>query len=356
MNFIHTSDIHLASKLTSKLPSAKASARRKELTESFFRLTDEAMKRGCAAVIIAGDLFDTEKITEKELDSLFAIIERADNLAFIYLEGNHEKSVISSFGKALPENLYIFGEGWTYYKIGDVTVAGRSETSPDMFSTLKLDPGSKNIVVLHGELRDHSQTGGIIGLNDAAGKNIDYLALGHYHTYRTYPIDKRGYAVYSGAPEGRGFDEAGELGYVLISEKAIGFEHKFIPFAKRKLLSVDVDVTGAKSTHEIEEKTTAALGDIGSENLVRANLVGAKDIEARCDKDFLTQRFSEKFYYFEIKDRSKITARPEDYRFDKSLKGEFIRLCLADERLSDDMREKVIRCGISALLGEAFDE
>ena len=68
-------------------------------------------------------------------------------------------------------------------------------------------------MVLHGELRDKSAQGGVIGLTEAANKNIDYMALGHYHTYSEAQIDKRGVAVYSGTPEGRGgeahLDKAG---------------------------------------------------------------------------------------------------------------------------------------------------
>ena len=35
MKIIHTSDVHLASRLSARLPSSKASLRRRELTESF---------------------------------------------------------------------------------------------------------------------------------------------------------------------------------------------------------------------------------------------------------------------------------------------------------------------------------
>ena len=47
-------------------------------------------------------------------------------------------------------------------------------------------------------------------------------------------------------------------------------------------------------------------------------------------------------YYFEIKDSSKLMTRAEDYKYDKSLKGEFIRLCLDDDSLSDEEKEKML--------------
>ena len=109
-------------------------------------------------------------------------------------------------------------------------------------------------------------------------------------------------------------------------------------------------------THDVETRIKDALIGENPENLVRINFIGDRELELRCDRDFLTQRFSETFYYFEIKDSSKLLTRTEDYRYDKSLKGEFIRLCLADETLSDEEKEKIIHCGLSALMGEAFDE
>ena len=356
MKIIHTSDVHLASKLSARLPSSKASLRRRELTESFFRMCRDGMEMGASAMIIAGDLFDSDKATKKELDTVLSIIDRAENMKFFYLPGNHERSLVKSSGELLPKNLYIFDSEWTYFDLSDITIAGRSETAPDAFSSLKLDSSRKNIVVLHGELRDRTKAGGVIGLKDAADKNIDYLALGHYHTYSSGRIDRRGVYAYSGTPEGRGFDETGELGFSLIDVSEWGVSHKFVPFAKRKMLVVDVDISDTLRTHEVEARMNDALTGVGEENIIRVNFIGQRELELRCDKEFLSRKFSESFYYLEIKDSSKLLTRAEDYKYDRSLKGEFIRLCLEDETLSDEEKEKIIHCGLSALSGEAFDE
>ena len=356
MKIIHTSDLHLASRLSTRLPSSKVAARRRELTESFFRMCRDGMNGDASAMIIAGDLFDTEKATRKDLDTVLSIIERAESMKFFYLPGNHERSLVKASGETLPENLFIFDNDWTYFDLDGITIVGRCETSEDAFDSLKLDPTRKNIVVLHGELRDRTREGGIIGLKDAADKSIDYLALGHYHTYSSGRIDNRGVYAYSGSPEGRGFDETGEHGFSLIEASKSGIYHQFIPFAKRKLLSLDVDISGALRTHEVEAKISGALAGIGEENMIRVNFIGERELELRCDKEFLTHKFSDRFYYFEIKDSSTLSTRAEDYKYDRSLKGEFIRLCLEDTSLSDEEKEKIIHCGLSALAGEAFDE
>ena len=354
MKLLHTSDIHLASPLTSKLPSSKVTSRRRELFSSFLRLTERAKMTGASGIIIAGDLFDSERIRKSELDSLFSVILSSPEISFFYLAGNHEKDAVTRSGLK-ADNLFIFGEGWTSFSFGDVIIHGRTETSADMFDTIPTDKSRFNIAVLHGELKQRSAEGGVIGLGDAAGRGIDYLALGHYHTYSERAIDKRGVAVYSGSPEGRGFDELGDMGYSEITVSGGEVTHRFVSLAKRKIHEIPVDITGAMTTPDIERRIAAAVSEIPTDDLVRSLFVGVRELELRCDKEYLKERFSNRFYYFEIKDKSGLTVRAEDYRYDKSLRGEFIRMVLSDESLSDSEREKIIHCGLSALSGEAFD-
>jgi DNA repair exonuclease SbcCD nuclease subunit len=354
MKIIHTSDIHLASPLTSRLPAAKASARSKEIEATFARICRGAENLSAEAVIIAGDLFDSEKISARLLDTVISLITSSSSVTFFYLPGNHEEDALLRSGIKLPENLKIFGEGWTYFKLGDVTFAGLRAIKEDSFEALNLPEGGKNIVVLHGELREY-RSEEAIALSECRGKNIDYMALGHYHSYSETKIDKRGVAVYSGTPEGRGFDEAGDAGVVVIDTEE-PLRYGFVPFAKRALRIVKLDVDGATMTHQIEEKISSAIAGICDADLVRVVLTGRRGVEFRCDKDILTSKFENRFFYFEIKDETKLDASAEDYIYDKSLKGEFIRLCLAEKGLDERQKELIIRCGLSALAGEIFDE
>ena len=66
MKFLHTSDIHIDSPLTSRLSAEKIRERKQELLRNFSRLVLEARNRGAEAIIIAGDLFDNEKISKKK--------------------------------------------------------------------------------------------------------------------------------------------------------------------------------------------------------------------------------------------------------------------------------------------------
>ncbi len=356
MKILHTSDIHLNSPLTSRLPSEKIRERRRELLSGFGRLVEEAKLFHAEAMIIAGDLFDSDKVSRKALDTALNVIEAEPRITFFYLQGNHEGDSLLASGRPLPENLKTFGEEWTYYKLGDLTVAGQSRICEGMFDSLKLPKDGKNIVILHGELRDRSSAPESIGIKEAAGKNIDYMALGHYHSYSTEAIDDRGAAVYSGTPEGRGFDETGDKGYVLLSTDGTRVIHSFRSFAKRRLHIVPLELDGAIKSVELGERAERVLRGISYNDIVRLELCGRYHPNFWKDTESLRRDFGNRFYYFEIKDSSKMAINPEDYKNDMSLKGEFIRTVSADESLDQETKEKIIACGINALMGEELFE
>lgn len=354
MKLIHTSDIHIDSPLTARLSSDKIRERRRELLLSFSHLAAEAKRLGAVGIIIAGDLFDSERVSKKALTTALDVIESTPELAYFYLFGNHEKRALSESGMALPKNLYIFGEDWTHFELGDILISGRSVCSENMFDTLRVAHGKRNIVVLHGELRDNSAYPDVIGKKDAAGRGIDYLALGHYHSYSENRLDRKTVAVYSGTPEGRGFDEVGKKGFVLLDTDGDAIKHTFVSSAKRQLHRIEVDITGAERPSEIEQRCHAALADLPSSDLVRLELIGSYQPNLFKDAESIRRTFADRYYFFEVKDLSKIEINPQAYKNDKSLKGEFIRLVSSDPALTDEEKQRIIGAGLYALMGEEY--
>lgn len=352
MKFLHTSDLHIGSPLTSRLSQEKIRERKNELMATFEKMIEEAVYQKALAFIIAGDLFDSEKITRSTAERVLSAISRYPTLDFLYLSGNHEKNALIECGIPLPRNLKLFSEQWTYFNYGEVCIAGRSDISPDMFETLDLDYGKTNIVVLHGALTDGKSGGDAIGRRELEGKKITYLALGHYHSYSEHKIDDTGIAVYAGTPEGRGFDEVGEKGFVMIETDGRHLSHTFTPFAKRRLMIVDVDLTDALTRADIDARADAALCGIAHTDMVRMRLCGKRIPELFPDVDAIKSRWQSSFYHFEIKDESSLRIDPDEYKYDRSLKGEFIRLVTSKADLSGDDKDKIIRMGLAALMGE----
>ena len=101
-------------------------------------------------------------------------------------------------------------------------------------AVLELNREDFNIVMLHGQ--DSVRPGEeLIALPLLRNKSIRYLALGHIHSYKCEKLDLDGRYCYCGCLEGRGFDECGEKGFVLLDINGDRLSSEFIPFAYRKM-------------------------------------------------------------------------------------------------------------------------
>ncbi len=352
MKLIHCADLHLDSPMESNLPTEQAKERRSEILSTFSDLVRHADDNGADAILIAGDLFDSKRTTRKTEQYVLSLIEKHPDLSFFYLAGNHDSGNRLFSNATLPQNLYTFGNDWTSYALGEVYITGSEHPNPD---ELDLSADKINIVLLHGQQRETGTDElDVIPFRKYRGKNIDYLALGHLHAYREAPLDERGIACYSGCLEGRGFDECGQKGFVLLEIDRQKITHTFIPFARRTLREISCDLTYCNSHLEAENQLLAATEGIPSSDLVKAVLTGECAPDLMIDQTRLVQLLSERFYFAKLVNRTRLQIRPEDYLHDISLKGEFVRRVLTSD-LSDREKEEIIACGLRALGGEELD-
>lgn len=364
MRIIHCADLHLDSAMTSNLSPEKARERKGELLNAFNRMINYAVTNGVGAVIIAGDLFDTKKVSLTARNAVKNAIESNPEIRFYYLQGNHDAgSFLDSFN-VLPENLKLFDDDWKVYCEGEngrICIYGMELNGGrpvDWYNRLITDPDKINIVVLHGQeseskTKDKTE---IIPFSELRNKNIDYLALGHIHTFKKAKLDGRGIFCYPGCLEGRGFDEPGEHGFVMleINEENGEIRAEFIPNAERRMYIVEADITDCMTTEEISAKSERVLKEknIEPKHMVKLVLTGETDVNCEKDIPFIETRFRNSFYVFRVSDATKLRVDPEEYIRDESLKGEFVRTVLNAADLSDEERAEIIRCGINALKGE----
>lgn len=351
MKLIHCSDLHLDSPMETHLSAEQARERNHEILETFFRLVGYAREHSVDAVLIAGDLFDSNRVSEATASFVLDTIAQAADIQFLYLKGNHDEDRLAFAGRELPENLHLFGDHWDYVSFGDVTVAGVQLTRDNcetIYDDLILEESQLNIVTLHGQTA--TQPGeDQIALPLLRNRCIRYLALGHLHSYRKEPLDLEGEFCYCGCLEGRGFDECGEKGFVLIEVQAHRLTSTFVPFAARQLLEVPVDITGLTTVAELHQAMAQASAAIDPRNLVKFVLRGTYTLDTQKDLGFLRKMLH--FWFVRIKDESHLQLDPADYQHDISLKGEFIRLVMASDR-SETEKEQIIYCGLQALSGE----
>lgn len=349
MRIIHTSDLHLSSPIEAHLSPQRARQRREEITDSMRSLFDAAESLGAKAVIIAGDLFDSDSPSCRERDAFLDTVCLHDSINVYYLCGNHERDALQYSTTALPKNIHIFGSEWTYFDIGDVTIAGRRGTGERIFDMLKLDPGRKNIAVLHGAINSEEER---IPLGQARHLGLDYLALGHYHSHSVTAVDERAVAVYSGTPEGRGFDECGAKGFVLIDTDGGRVKYSFIPHAKREIKMIDVSMSGITSRDSLLRAAGDALSGTRYEDIIRLRLCGERDGAELPSADEIQRIYANKYFHFEVEDHTRDAFSVDEYAHDVSVIGEFLRLLDKRDDISDEDKRAIARLGIAALRAE----
>ncbi|MBP5152232.1 MAG: DNA repair exonuclease [Lachnospiraceae bacterium] len=356
MKLIHCADLHLDSKLNTNLSGNLASERRRELTDNFRRLVEYAADNGVSGVLICGDMFDTARVTAFTRNTVIKSMEDHPDIAFYLLKGNHDSESFIDEMEILPSNLYLFDSEWKSYDLAGVKIYG-VELSPDNSVRLQQDftpdPSEINIVMLHGQetetgSKDKAET---INLRNFKNKGINYLALGHIHEYRRESLDGMGIYCYPGCLEGRGFDEAGEHGFVLLNVDTETGEIKdtFVPFAKRRIYVCPVDITGLDNTYDILSRVKQVLKDspAGQGDMVKAVLTGEVDVECEKDLKFIEKSLEPDFYFVRVSDETVFKVDLDAFMLDETLKGEFVRLVMASEDLSADRKGQVVRMGLN---------
>ena len=361
MKLIHCADLHLDSKLAANLDRDKATLRRQELLDTFSKMVDYAADHGVDAILIAGDMFDKQHIRKQATARVTEEITTHPDIDFLYIQGNHDRSdFFQDLDPDLVPNLKLFNDSeWTGYRYDDVVITGR-EIMPDNAKTftmnLVLDQADVNIVMLHGQESDYEgkDKTEIIPLNELRGKYIDYLALGHIHTYKKAKLDDRGEYCYSGCLEGRGFDECGEKGFVLLTVTDKKVESEFIPFAKRKLHEVEVVVEPEETMPQILDAVEEALSDIPGDDMVKVILTGYVNMDGEADTDRIIKKFVDRFFFIKVYDRTKIRIDYDSFLSDRSLKGEFVRI-MQQADLPEDKKARIVEIGMKALMEEEIE-
>ena len=337
IKMIHCSDIHLDAVMSGLTDKTKAEERRNEILLTFVRMVRYAAKNGIKAVLIVGDLFDSIRISPATIDIVEKCITGNRDIDFYYVAGNHEKDAFLRELSEIPENLKTFSDRKTYrYDDEKLTI-----TSADDPEELNLLPEDFNIVLYHGTIKP----------NAWKGKNIDYLALGHFHELKEGSLGSRGRYCYSGCLEGRGFDECGEKGFIRLNIINGILEPIFMQASKRTIHEIEVDVSNARGTGDVDAFISDALErrNVPEEDLIKIVLKG--DTSQDINTGYLTKKYSDEYYAVRIVDETSLPDQHESNpQYDISLKGEFVRLVMEKE-WPEHEKQEVIRIGTQALGG-----
>lgn len=348
MKMIHCADIHLGSALTSRFGKDKAAIRKGELRLAFSAMVDYAREENIPVILLSGDVFDSDRPSKKDKEFFYQVVKNNPHIDFLYLRGNHDQR--SAYDMELP-NLKTFDDRWRCYRYGDTVIWGlelEGSNEATLYSAFQAERSSKNIVMLHGQLSDSPGPGRICP-SRLREKYIDYLALGHIHSYGVGSLDSRGIWCYPGCLEGRGYDETGEKGFVVIDTDDLSAP-QFIPRSRRVVRYLEMDLTGCADEYQALRHIQQELPPAG-EDLLRLELVGETAWDASDLSGELAPILEGRYFHYSVKNRTVRAFDLDSYAQEISLAGEFVRRVSALEGISEEERREIIQLGLRALDG-----
>jgi DNA repair protein SbcD/Mre11 len=210
LKLIHTSDVHLESDTFGSGP--RGDVFRDSVRRAFAGVIDVANGNRADLLLIVGDLFDSNRISDQSLDFAMKQIGRAQ-MPVVMIPGNHdahdERSIYAALPPAsLPQNLHLIlepeGVSIEFPELS-TRVWGRAlvEHSPEYRPLSGLPeplPHAWNIGLAHGFFTE-SETNRSSPITSAEieASGYDYIALGHIHIFGDVS-QGRTRAFYCGTP------------------------------------------------------------------------------------------------------------------------------------------------------------
>ena len=219
IKILHSGDWHLDSPLQGRTETQAAMLRR-ELLAIPGKLATLCDLENCDLVLLSGDLFDGV-YTQATYRVVYDALEKMQVPVFIS-PGNHDFiSPDSPYEKeSWPENVFIFKKQQVQWvelpKLG-LRVCGAGFQSMDCPSLLDDIHGEGLAVgVFHGDPTQLHSPYNPVTKQQVENSGLAYLALGHVHKGEAFRAGQT-LCAWPGCPMGRGWDEQGEKGALIVT-------------------------------------------------------------------------------------------------------------------------------------------
>ncbi len=362
--FLHTADLHLDTAFSANLSAEQAVIRRSEMLRCFSGIIDKA--KDVDIFLIAGDIFDSSYVSKETVSFLKRRFAEIPDTHIFICCGNHDPYTQSSvyLKEEFSENVHIFKDKWECVELPHIkTRVYGASLSIDSDNLIKSFPGIEkaedvtDIILLHGDVVSDNTESAYNPITKSFIENCkaDYLALGHIHKRTEISRLGKTYYAYPGLPEGRGFDECGDMGYYIgvVNEGVadVRFERSCI----RRLFRLTIDISGASDTFDalnIIKDNISGHGD--SNDMYRIYLCG-RVMADTISFDVIEKEIKGMLYYVELIDDTKESYDIEAYASQNNLCGEFVRHMKNVIGGADDEERAVLEdaliLGIEALIG-----
>lgn len=370
VKILHCADLHLDAPLVG-LSDRLAAIRQEELRESFGKIVDIAQDRNVDILIISGDLFDRETVKTTTIDYIIQKLRELKDLSVVIAAGNHDCLAKSYYYKRdiWPQNIHIFDD--TTRKLDfprlNTCVYGISfkeayQETGFLKGFMAEDESKINILAVHGEVVSEGSSSQYnpVTFLDIRESKMDYIALGHVHTFSG--INKTGttFWCYPGTPEGKGFDEKGDKGIVLGEIAKDHCDMEFLPIAKRQYIEQNLDISGMSTYEEIAEKIKTVLDSTSGKNFYKIKLKGEISESFNINIDIIKAKLEDDVFDLKLIDDTAFFIDLNHDLEDDTMKHVFInnmrrKINASSDNEEADLLKRALKIGIYALNGERID-
>jgi hypothetical protein len=212
LRFLHTADWQVG-RLPAQFDADDASALFEARFEAVARLAALAREQRVDAVLVAGDVFDSQGVSRKTIERMFHAMSGYDG-PWLLLPGNHDAALSESVWTRAQRDALVPPNVTLCLRPEPVEIEGRMVVLPapltqrhslsdltEWFAAAETPAGLPRIGLAHGAvqgiLAEDIDSANPIAQDRATRARLDYLALGDWHG--TKQIDARTW--YAGTPE-----------------------------------------------------------------------------------------------------------------------------------------------------------
>ena len=349
LRLIHTADVHLGARHEDL--GEQASAQRERQFAAFSAAVDLALAEKVDLFLVAGDLFDSNVQPRRSVERVAAELKRLVDakIRTVVIPGTHDVYDRASIYRAY-DLATLAGSGpnddfvtvldpdrpSVHLATCDVVVYGtvfptkRAPHSPlsGFDATHDQAAATWRIGMVHGAIAipgktDHDEV--VITIDEIAATNLDYLALGHWHSAQSGRAGTVAYA-YSGAPEPVALnqDRAGNVLLVGLNEqdgaRTVSVEERRVGKTRFERRELDA---GAQASQPALIEALRGLAD--PDLVLDVRLVGVRPDELDLDVDEIEEALAPSFLKVRVRDASLPALSQGTLPSPDTIAGAFIR-------------------------------
>ena len=380
LRLLHTADVHLGARHADL--GDRAATQRERQFAAFVATIDLALAEKVDLVLIAGDLFDSNVQPRRSVERAAAQLKRLVDarIRIVITPGTHDVFDRASIYRAYDLAALAGAVGSdlvtvldpdhpeVHLKPLDLIVHGRCfPTKRAPHSPLQGldcagdDRAAWHVGLLHAALAIEGKTDGddvVVTAAEIAASNLDYLALGHWHSTSKGKAGKTIYA-YSGAPEPIALDQdrAGNVLLVgldaLDGKKQVSVEERKVGKTRFERIQLDAATVGSQPglVSKLAEKADPDL-------VLDVELMGVRPDELDVHVEEVESELADRFLKVRVRDRS-VAPMPEGPiaspdtvlgAFIRDLEARVAEVEAADEEAAGELRD-ALRLGRLLLAG-----